>query len=187
MVRMEERYWLRHASLKGHQGPFEKKDLGAAIDAGAFPRDSEVLRDMGVSEAKRDESNSWIPVTELLGLDAAPGHDKPVKPASVWPEPGTRSTPEPKETQADRLAAIRRGSAYPNTRFFIQVGMVVMVIGELLVMIFGLTRTQPLGAEPPIISAIVNIIITIVAANVLLATLDLADAAVRQSADSRND
>lgn len=171
---MEERYWLRHASLKGHQGPFEKKDLSPAIDSSAFPLDSEVLRDMGVTEVEREGSNGWMPVTELLGLE-------PVAPLpSKWPQPGVRSTPEPKLDSA-RLEVLRRASVYPNTRNLISTGMMVLVAAELILMAAQMSVLGGSSAAAiPVFTAVIAMIVTLIIGNVLLAVLDLADAAVRK-------
>lgn len=174
---MEELYWLRHRRLIGHQGPFQKKELRSAIDAAAFPRDSEVLRDMGVSEQKREDSNSWMPVTELLGLDAAPSQ------ASQAAAPASHFPPAAEAQQQQRLSSLRRISGYPKTRLVIQVGMFALVFIELVLLGVQLDALPPSTRQVPILRALIAIPITVAVGNVLLAVLDIADTAVRNSGD----
>ena len=174
---MEERYWLRHASLDGQQGPLEEKDLRSAIDANAFPRNSEVLLDTGLPEERRAKSNDWISVTQLLGLEPPPAQP------SVWPQAGVRSTPE-RRLGSDRLTELRHGSAYPNTRMLIASGIVIAVIAELLVMFMQMSASRGSGSTGiPLFTSVIAVITTIAIGNVLLAVLDMADVAVRKLPD----
>lgn len=189
MACMEERYWLRHVALTGHQGPFAKKDLRPAIDSSSFPRDSEVLRDTGMSAAQREESDGWIPVTELFGFEPVAGQasQAQAQQANNWPQPGFRSTPE-KRTDIDRLNLLRLSSVYPNTRALIHTGIVILVFAELIMMglqMGALSGTNLAATGPgasPVIGALTAIIGTIAIGNVLMAVLDMADVAVRKIA-----
>lgn len=185
---MEEGYWLRHKSLTGHQGPFKKKDLRPAIDSSAFPRDSEVLRDTGESEAQREGSNDWMPATELFEFAPVAGQASQARaqPADNGSQSGAHATPQAK-IDIDRLNSLRRGSVYPNTRMLIQTGIVILVLAEAILMglqmdaMSGTTlAATPLGSTP-VFGALIAIIGTIAIGNVLLAVLDMADVAVRKN------
>lgn len=162
--RMEERHWLRHPSLHGHQGPYAKKDLAEAIENGSFPLDSYVLRDAGQNLQDRQTSVEWFPVTQLLGLE-------PPKSAAA---PKIVEPPQP-PTAAERLLHLRKRTAYTTLRTLIVVCQLILLIGTLVVALAGAR-----GADGAIafVAWILQAVVVIVAGMLLQALLDIADHSV---------
>ena len=115
-------------------------------------------------------------LTELLDLEPAPGQKSQ---AVVWPAPTPDTTLAAQQQQQDRLAEIRRCSAYPNTRMLIQAGMGVLVLLELIMMGIAMDALQSTSlSATPVFGTVIDIVITIAVGNILLALLDMADATV---------
>lgn len=176
---MEERYWLRHPSLHGHQGPYSKQELRASLDAKAFPADSYVLLDEGLKEDQRRGSIKWQPAATLLGL--LPALDASTPPP---PKPKTESDrrQEIAQRQVQRQTRLRYESAYLGLHSMISVLFWVAVIAIILVTL--LSAGLPEAATGTIfVRAVVEIIGLYVVAGLARALLDIADCALRRQHD----
>lgn len=164
---MEERYWLRHPSLDGHQGPFAVKDLQAAIESEAFPADSYVLRDQGQNQQDRQTSIAWIPIAQLLGFD---------EPAPAPPS----TTPPALPTNADRRRHLRTHTAYGFAR-----GLVVgfLVVGVVLALATAATSARHLSGSVACASVVmasaIQVGAVLLVGMLMQALLDIADRAVQ--------
>ena len=163
---MEERHWLRHPSLSGHQGPYEKKAIADAVEKGAFPMDSYVLRDAGQNLHDRQTSVEWCPVTRLLGLEP------PEQPADTPPE--IVEPPQPPSAY-ERRQHLRKCTAYTTLRTLIVICQLILLIGTLIVTLASAQRgTAPIAFVAWILQAICIIVVGML----LQALLDIADHSV---------
>jgi len=163
---MEERHWLRHPSLNGHQGPYLKKDIADAVENATFPTDSYVLRDAGQNLQDRQTSIEWIPVTRLLGLEPPPQ-------ASVKP-PEIAEPPKPPSAY-ERRQHLRNCTAYTTLRTLIVLCQLILMIGTLIVTLAGAARGQ---APIAFVAWILQAIVIIIGGMLLQALLDIADHSV---------
>lgn len=170
---MEERYWVRHPSLREHVGPLTREELRARFDTETMPRDSYALPDGDESKDQRDARPDWRPVSQVLGLQAAGTANAatpPSKPPSV--------------SNADRREHLRIHTAYVGLRFLIVTGMTVLVIGEVVVMFALLSRSDP--ATSPLMM-VLSAIVTLVIGLSLLALVDIADCHIQKVSHPREE
>jgi hypothetical protein len=174
---MEDRYWLRHPSLHGHQGPFPLTDLQKAVGSGSLPRDSDVLLDRGQDEAARRQSTAWRQVTEVLGLPPAPR-------LSARLRPEVSDEQERFRAAEGRLVLVRANTAYARVRTVVTVLAVVAVV---LIVVLGLvvmSQSRGNGALVALITIALEVIGIYVAHALVQALLDIADSAVRRHPDA---
>ncbi len=163
---MEERYWLRHSSLAGHVGPFTRGQLHDAIVAGSLPRRGEILRDEGQGREKREASDAWSPVAELLGLP---------------PEPEPTAVPQgaPSSPYAEFLQQSRADTAYRPLRLLIDVGTWLAVFFQLITLIPWPRDWDRLYFHV-LCEFVLSVVILLVVRGLLHVVLDCADRRVRR-------
>ncbi|MBL8729407.1 MAG: hypothetical protein JNM25_13295 [Planctomycetes bacterium] len=173
---MEERYWLRHPSLRGLLGPYRVAELRAALEAKTFPDDSYVLPDGGQDETALRASPNWRPVTDVLGLP------RPPQPPQPPPPP-----PSPSELAHRRRQAVRRQSAYALPRSLIALAALLGIAVAFLTMLLGLLA---IGRNTDVLTIVMGlgsfawqVLVIVVVAALLQALFDVADCALR--ADGR--
>jgi len=185
---MEERYWLRHPSLSGLQGPFTKQELKGALSSQAFPPDSYVLQDTGQTETERQASTHWLPVWQLLGVAAPAQHRKPL-PAGEAIDGGYGTARVPDErartvTPSDMRDQLRRQSAYAGLRMFAGILCGLSVFALVVVIIAAMTD-GPQVALVAVLIGVVELIAILFVYGLCMALLDIADNAVRHHYEKR--
>jgi hypothetical protein len=174
---MEDRYWLRHPSLHGHQGPFPLTDLQKAVGSGSLPRDSDVLLDRGQDEAARRQSTGWQPVTDVLGLPPAPRLSDRLRPEVDDQERRFRAAEA-------RLQNLRANTAYTRVRTVVTV---LALVAAVLVVVLGfvvMSKSRGDGGLVMLVAMALEVIGIYVAHALLQALLDIADSAVRRHPDA---
>lgn len=177
-----ERFWLRHPSLAGHQGPYAGAELRRAIESGAFPKDSYLLRDRGQELTARQRSVEWRPAYEVLVMPAPPG--------LAPPPPSAAQDAQPAIDADARRQQVRRESAYAGVRLGVNVLTVMACVFCLLAMlaaIVGGAFGKPLSGVVALVGLGLEVVAILVVSGVVKALLDVADCAVRRYPHPRDD
>lgn len=174
---MEERYWVRHESLRGYVGPLTLAALRDAVVPGALPADADVRRAVPGAGAEVLDDSGWTKAYALLGLPAPPVAEprRHVPPAGA---PGVRTE--------GVLADLRGRSSYGGVR------RVVTVLAWLAVVALVLTRLLTLSAAPRsgtvgvalFVELALSLTLVYVAHQLFQMLADIADCHVRRETDA---
>lgn len=179
---MEERFWLRHPSLSGLQGPFTKLEIKGALASQAFPPDSYVLQDTGQSETERLAATQWSPVWQLLGVAAPKEYREPLPAGeAIDGGYGTARVPEQQEaevTPVDRRVQLRSQSAYPGLRLaaILMCGFSIVVLVIFTIAAMAKDPSVALGA---LLVGAIELVGILFVYGLCQALIDIADNAVR--------
>jgi len=171
---MEERYWLRHESLRSVVGPYSLVELRMALAAGSFPRDSEVLLFEDQAAEERDASTEWQPIAHLFGEPTPP-----LRP---------RTKPSERDVVLGRLWIVRDGTRYATARTLVNVCAMLGILAQVVTMIAVLSQGRMLTfgmVALTLASTAFSVMMILVGATALQALFDLADCSLRQ--DARDD
>lgn len=174
---MEERYWVRHASLRGYVGPLALAALRDAVVSGALPKDADVHRAVPDARVETLDDSGWTKAYALLGLPAPP----PPAPRRDVPPPGA-----PDVRTEGVLADLRARSSYGGVR------RAVTVLAWLAVVALVLTRLLALSAAPRsgtvgvalFVELALSLTLVYVAHQLFQMLADIADCHVRRETDA---
>ena len=174
----EERYWLRHPTLRGLVGPYRLDELRAALTAESLPADSYALRDTGLTENDMQASPSWQPVTDVLGLPRPPK-----------PEPTAVAGTPPVPPALAARTSVRAATAYSPLRTAVSV---VAVIACTVVVLSTMTAIGTVGHAATagfvaiaLCEMAVEVAVILITAGIVQALLDIADCSLRKDRAQR--
>ncbi len=126
---MGDRYWVRHASLRGFVGPLSQTELAAA----SLPPDAEVRLARSDGRPETLDDRGWSPLHQLLGV-APPLPADPVVELPPLGIPGVRTN--------QVLADVRNKSSYRAARRLASMMVVLALWATCVTLVAGLVEAM---------------------------------------------